>query len=162
MIPALLPFLLMAAAGAPPVPYPERARHPGRPDPVLTPEQEVLVQAALRAARASGKDASHIVVHVDNSGEIVRIEVADNAVWRAPRPAPPSIPPPGPPGVARGTEFRAERAPELAFPAPSAWRPPARDPGAADRIAAAQARRERKAEKRRREVAAGGWGRTSS
>lgn len=77
----MLPFLLLAAMGE--LPTPEHRS--GRPDPVLTPEQERRVQAALRAARAAGEDASHILVTTSpEDGSIKRIEVAGKVVWTAP------------------------------------------------------------------------------
>lgn len=80
----MLPFLLRGAMGE--LPTPEHRS--GRPDPVLTPEQERRVQAALRAARAAGEDASHILVTTSpEDGSIKRIEVAGKVVWTAPNTA---------------------------------------------------------------------------
>ncbi len=132
MIGALLPFLLLGALPTPATPR--------RPDPVLTPEQEDLAQDALRAARDAGDPVSHIVVSQTRDGEVTRIEVAERVVWARP---------------SRAQEPVAS-ADRLTLPPPPAPRPPVRDTPTPAALAAT-ARRQRRADRYARELAAGGW-----
>ncbi len=143
----ILPFLLLASMGSPLPAAPS-----DRPDPVLTPEQDRIVQAALQAALDAGQDASHIIVSRNRAGAITRIEVAGAEIWTVP------VVWSGP-AVEDAVQSVAGR---LLAPSPTPSGGVPTDPIAVENVAAARTRRARKAARHRREVEAGGWGSASS